>query len=91
MLIRTPSDILSSEITPQALYLRRREFLRQAAALGLAGTMLPASGSAFAQTAAPVTEPGKLAKLPGKPLNGEERPTSINSRTRATPTPWSSW
>ena len=67
MLIRTPSDILPSEITPQALYLRRREFLRQAAALGLAGTMLPASGGAFAQTAAPVTEQGKLAKLPGKP------------------------
>ncbi|MCX7157627.1 MAG: hypothetical protein NT176_00230, partial [Proteobacteria bacterium] len=78
MLIRTPSDILPSEITPQALYLRRREFLRQAAALGLAGTMLPASGSAFAQTAAPVTEPGKLAKLPGKP-------SPLSTTDKATP------
>ena len=78
MLIRTPSDILPSEITPQALYLRRREFLRRAAALGLAGTMLPASGSAFAQTAAPVTEPGKLAKLPGKP-------SPLSTTDKATP------
>ena len=78
MLIRTPSDILPSEITPQALYLRRREFLRQAAALGLAGTMLPASGSVFAQTAAPVTEPGKLAKLPGKP-------SPLSTTDKATP------
>ena len=78
MLIRTPSDILPSEITPQALYLRRREFLRQAAALGLAGTMLTGSGSAFAQTTAPVTEPGKLAKLPGKP-------SPLSTTDKATP------
>ena len=66
MLIKKPSDILSSEITPRDQYLRRREFLRQATALGLAGTLFPAS-SALAQPAVPVTEPGKLAKLPGKP------------------------
>ncbi|MBS0336957.1 MAG: mononuclear molybdenum enzyme YedY, partial [Proteobacteria bacterium] len=63
MLIKRPSDILPSEITPQAIYRRRREFLRQAAALGVAGTMLPAAGRAFAQTAAPITEQGKLARL----------------------------
>ncbi len=66
MLIKKPSDILASEITPRALYSRRREFLRQAAALGLAGSMLPAS-RALGQTAGPVTEQGKLPKLPGKP------------------------
>src|SRR6185503_17179827 len=75
MLIRTPPDILPSEITPREAYLRRREFLRQAAALGLAGTMLP--GGAFSQTAAPVTQQGKLPKLPGKPsaLSVTEKPT----------------
>ena len=67
MLIRKPSDIPPSEITPQDWYVRRREFLRQAAALGLAGSMLPAAGKVFAQTTAPVTEPGRLPKLPGKP------------------------
>ena len=66
MLIRKQPDILASEITPRDLYVRRREFLRQATALGLAGTLFPAGG-ALAQTAAPVTEPGKLARLPGKP------------------------
>ncbi len=66
MLIKKPSDVLPSEITPREWYARRREFLRQAAALGLAGTMLPAA-RALAQTASPIIEPGKLAKLPGKP------------------------
>ncbi len=66
MLIKKPSDILASEITPRDFYLRRRDFLRRATALGLAGTLFPA-GRALAQTAAPVTEQGKLAKLPGRP------------------------
>jgi sulfoxide reductase catalytic subunit YedY len=39
MLIRRPSDIAPSEITPQSIYLRRREFLAGAASLGLAGAM----------------------------------------------------
>jgi sulfoxide reductase catalytic subunit YedY len=65
MLIKKPSDLLSSDITPRDVYARRREFLRQATALGLAGSMLPA-GRAAGQTAAPVTEQGKLPKLPGK-------------------------
>jgi len=68
MLIRKPFDIPSSEITPLATYLRRREFLKKAAALGVAGTMLPSvAPRAFAQTDAPVTEPGKLPRLHGKP------------------------
>jgi sulfoxide reductase catalytic subunit YedY len=66
MLIKKPSDILPSEITPREVYSRRREFLRQAAALGVAGTMLPAS-RALGQPAAPATEQGKLPKLPAKP------------------------
>ena len=37
MLIRPPSDVAASEITPREIYLRRREFLRGAAALGVAG------------------------------------------------------
>ena len=68
MLIKKPSDVLPSEITPRAWYLRRREFLGQAAALGVAGSMLPAAiKTVFAQTAAPIIEQGKLPKLPGKP------------------------
>jgi hypothetical protein len=80
MLIKKPSDILASEITPRDLYSRRREFLRQAAALGLAGTML--ADRAFSQTAAPVTEQGKLPKLPGKP--SASAPTRRNPRSMRT-------
>ena len=37
MHIRKPRDIAPSEITPQRIYLRRREFMAGAAALGIAG------------------------------------------------------
>jgi sulfoxide reductase catalytic subunit YedY len=37
MLIRRPSDIAASEITPREVYLHRREFLAGAAAIGLGG------------------------------------------------------
>ncbi|HUR34442.1 MAG TPA: protein-methionine-sulfoxide reductase catalytic subunit MsrP [Vicinamibacterales bacterium] len=37
MLIKKPTDIRSSEITPQALYVNRREFLRAAAGVAAAG------------------------------------------------------
>ena len=65
MLIKPPADIDPSEITPRNVYEARRTFLRQAAALGLAGTMLP-HATAQTASAAPVTEQGKLAALSGK-------------------------
>ena len=46
MLTRRPSDIAPSEITPREVYLRRREFIAGAAALGLGAGLsagLPAS------------------------------------------------
>ncbi len=43
MLIKRPTDIPSSEITSQGLYLRRREFIRAAAALGAASGLAAAS------------------------------------------------
>jgi sulfoxide reductase catalytic subunit YedY len=59
MLIKKSPDIRWSEVTPQALYLRRREFI-QGAALAAAGVLAgPFSGQAAGQTAGP----GKLAKL----------------------------
>jgi sulfoxide reductase catalytic subunit YedY len=59
MLIKHAPDVRSSEITPQALYLRRREFI-QGAALAAAGAMVgPFTGQAEAQ----LTGPGKHARL----------------------------
>ena len=43
MLIRSKSDVAPSEITPKSVYLRRRDFLAQALALGLVAPLLPAS------------------------------------------------
>jgi sulfoxide reductase catalytic subunit YedY len=45
MLIRRPPDILSSEITPESVYVNRRSFIR-AAAVGTAGLAVGASGLA---------------------------------------------
>jgi sulfoxide reductase catalytic subunit YedY len=39
MLIRRPTQILSSEITPHSMYLRRRELILGAAAVGLSGVI----------------------------------------------------
>jgi methionine sulfoxide reductase catalytic subunit len=84
MLIKKTPDIRSSEITPKALYLRRREFI-QGAALAAAGALAgPFSGQAHAQVAGP----GKLAKLanvkPGRfgateKLNSYDDVTSYNN------------
>lgn len=41
MFVRRPSDISSSEITPEAVYLRRREFMGQAAVAAGAGLLAP--------------------------------------------------
>ena len=49
MLIRRPSDIPSSEITPRGVYLLRRDFMTGAVALGVT-TMLPAGASAVSYT-----------------------------------------
>jgi sulfoxide reductase catalytic subunit YedY len=40
MLIKTPGDIASSEITPRGLYLRRREFLSALVTLPIAGRLV---------------------------------------------------
>ncbi len=55
MLIRRPSDILPSEITPEGVYRERRHFMRDAGALALAGSALaigawPRAATASAKT-----------------------------------------
>jgi sulfoxide reductase catalytic subunit YedY len=59
MLIKRPSDIAPSEITPREVYLRRREFLAGAASLGLVGGLSSVIGAGRAEAA-----PLQAAKSP---------------------------
>ncbi|MDE0094210.1 MAG: protein-methionine-sulfoxide reductase catalytic subunit MsrP [Gammaproteobacteria bacterium] len=47
ILIKSKSDILSSEITPEAIYKSRRKFIGQSAALAALGCMYPSVASAL--------------------------------------------
>ena len=76
MPIRRPSDIRPSDITPRSVYLRRREFCKQAVALGLIAPLLaPTSNGAQSLTA---------PKLPGKPspFSTQEKLSSYSDITR---------
>ena len=59
MLIKRPLDILPSEITPEGVYIRRRELMKAAAA----GSILAATGGLAPGNA--VAQGGGLAKLDG--------------------------
>ncbi|MFI5257740.1 MAG: protein-methionine-sulfoxide reductase catalytic subunit MsrP [Gemmatimonadales bacterium] len=85
MLIRRPPDVPSSEITPESVYLRRREFITRAGGigLGLAGLSLlggAACDAGEARTAR--TSEGEVGnELPSEPdkLNSYEDITSYNN------------
>lgn len=68
MLIRRPSDIAPSDITPEALFRARRAFVRDLGLAGLAFAALPA-------------EAGKLAVVQKSPFSTTDRPTPLESVT----------
>ena len=74
MLIRRPSDIAPSEITPREVYLRRREFIAGAAALGLGAGLSAAFPGTRAQAA-----PLQAAKSPLSTT--DEPPTPLKDIT----------
>ncbi len=55
MLIRRPDDLLSSEITPEAVYQNRRAFMGTVGALALAGLASPASAAILASQSDKIT------------------------------------
>lgn len=70
MLIRTPADILPSEITSQAHYEGRRRFIAQAGSLALASTLPAAPALA-----------GSLGPLARNPFSAQEELTSRKAIT----------
>jgi methionine sulfoxide reductase catalytic subunit len=86
-LAKRPPDVRSSEITPEQVYWRRREFIRAAglAAAGTAGAFITGCGDSLG---AAVGEPGMQTDLPGikrkvvttdEKLNSFEEITSYNN------------
>jgi sulfoxide reductase catalytic subunit YedY len=81
--VRKPSDIPSSEITPEDVYLNRRSFLRQAAA-GAAGLALaPAALGALQRSGTPGSlqeaDYSKMKSELGEPVNSYKDITTYNN------------
>ena len=72
MLIRKPDDIPSSEITPERVYINRREFIGKSAGIALGG----AAGSALIGG-------GVGGGLVGGPVGRRLRPHRVARRTGA--------
>ncbi|MGI9250477.1 MAG: protein-methionine-sulfoxide reductase catalytic subunit MsrP [Pseudohongiellaceae bacterium] len=66
MLIKKPDDIKPSEITPEAIYRNRRQFMKDSSTLLLGGSLAGAALPAFAQDgdALKARAPGNLQRTP---------------------------
>jgi methionine sulfoxide reductase catalytic subunit len=69
MLIKTASDIRSSEITDKKLYLNRREFIRATAGTAAAVAAGTIAGEALLQAAPPAAHGRKLENVKKSPLS----------------------
>jgi methionine sulfoxide reductase catalytic subunit len=78
MLIKRPSDVLPSEITPEPVYARRREFIKAAAA----GTILAAAGCSDETKSAQDSDPQKLGKVAKSRFSSVEKPTEYKYVTQ---------
>ena len=79
MLIRKPADIPYSEVTPQSLYLRRREFIQSAAAgaIGAAVALAPAVTRAQGRPKLPNVKKSSLSTT--EPPNDYDDVTGYNN------------
>lgn len=75
MLIRRPSDIRPSEITPQSTWLARRAFLRGSALAGLC--MLGGAGAVLAKSPPSTATQPPLEGISPSPLSTDEAPTAF--------------
>jgi len=79
MLIRKPTDILYSEVTPKSLYLRRREFFQTAAGGAMAAAAVFAPTGAGAQTGPKLPNVRKSQYGAGEQLNDYDDVTGYNN------------
>ena len=75
MLIRKPSDIKPSEITPESVYLNRRVFMRGAGSIAGATATLLLPGSAVALATDPKARGEPLEKVSESALSTDEELT----------------
>jgi methionine sulfoxide reductase catalytic subunit len=73
MLIKRASDIRSSDITDQKLYLNRREFIRTATGTAAAVAAGLALGEAWVEAATPAAHGRKLEGVKKSPLSTDEK------------------
>jgi sulfoxide reductase catalytic subunit YedY len=73
MLIKRASDIRSSEITDQKLYLNRREFIRAASGTAAAVATGLALGDAWVEAATPAAHGRKLEGVKKSPFSTDEK------------------
>jgi sulfoxide reductase catalytic subunit YedY len=78
MLIKRPSDVLPSEITPQPVYARRRAFIKAAAA----GAILAAAGCSDETESAQNNGPQRLANVAKSRFSSIEKPTEYKHVTQ---------
>jgi sulfoxide reductase catalytic subunit YedY len=78
MVIRTRAEIPSSEITPEAVYVNRRQFIRAAAAASAGAALAGAPGSPLGATAL-AQEP--LANVRKSPLSANEKWNALEEIT----------
>ena len=80
MLIKKPDSIRGSDITPRAIYLNRRKFIKNAALVTAsiaAGISIPDTGL----NAAPVARGSKLGELKKSSFSTDEKPNSFEDIT----------
>jgi sulfoxide reductase catalytic subunit YedY len=76
MLIKRPADCLPSEITPQALFARRRAFIKAAGLGSIAG-----AATLLGLEAGPATAANKLAGVQKSPFSVDEKTTPLKDVT----------
>jgi len=81
MLLKKASDIRSSEITPEHLYVNRRQFIRTSSGAALGALALAGAGAAAVGRATPAWAQEPLGALKKSPFSTDEKPNAFDDIT----------